>query len=194
MRRPRPYSRAVADLSLDALVDLLVRGTREGSFSGVLERAGDDGRRPPLRVWRRGRLARFEEDGRTVLIAGEDAYLRHWPVDPHPVRLPRDPAHDDFEMSHLTMLRPERYWSDWLRRDTGLVESTLAPVDHEGRRAWRFVAPEATGRSVVLTVDARLGLVLQTEAGDLGVVEAWHEVEERVLDDALFSTEPGDGT
>lgn len=102
------------------------------------------------------------------------------------VALPRSDEHDDFELSRLTRLDPERYWREWLSLDPSLVEGTLEGTVQDGRRAWRFTAPEVKGARSVLTVDCQTGLVLLAQHPDAGVVEEWVAVSTAAVDRHLF--------
>lgn len=184
------------DLALDDLVALLARGTDQerSCFSGVWEHTSHDGATRRWRVWRHGRLARVEEPPGTLrLIAGEHSYWRKWPADAAVVELPRTREYDDFELSALTRQDPENYWRRWLTTDPGLVARTLRSTTYQGRAAYRFTAPEAKRRSMTITADAELGIVLHMEANDLGVLASWSEVSTDLPpDDQLFVFNEGD--
>jgi hypothetical protein len=172
-------------ISFDELIGLLVRGNSDPSYVGVF--IAVDGPQH-WKVWRRGRLARIENPpGSLSLIAGEDAYWLKGPLG-DVIERPRSDEYDDFELSALTMLEPDEYWREWLGQDLSLVESTLRPVEHEGRPAWEFTAPPVKGGAPVLTVDAELGILLQARRDDVGVLASWSEVRTDVpLTDELFA-------
>lgn len=171
------------DPDLEELVALLARGvgSETPGFTGTWERTIGDGAPCRWRVWRRGRLARVENPpGVLRMIAGDESYWRKWPVDAEVAEIPRSRESDDFELSAFTMLEPEDYWQRWLGRDPEVVARTLRAVRYLGRRAYVFTAPEVKGRSIQLTADAELGVVLRYESRELGVIESWSD----------FSTEP----
>jgi hypothetical protein len=56
------------------------------------------------------------------------------------------------------------------------INEGLLQVEHDGRLAWRFVAPEVKGAQAVLTVDRECGLLLRPEHPAVGVVEEWTDV------------------
>ena len=173
--------------SLGALVGLLASSNSPDSLSGTFRWLDGSGRQREWRVWRQGRLARIEEPAGTVaLVAGERTYWMFWPPSGGVVALPRSGEHDDFELSRLTMLNPERYWREWLSLDPSLVEATFEETVHDGRHAWRFTAPEVKGARSVLTVDCQTGLVLLAQHPDAGAVEEWSAVSTAAVDPNLF--------
>jgi hypothetical protein len=126
------------------------------------------------RVWRLRDLARIEDPpGRLSLLAGTAFYWRSWPIDDGVTRIPRNPETPfDFDLSYLTMLDPEKHWTKRLGSDPEVVMSTLHRVEHQGRPAWRFTAPQVKGGSPILTVDAELGLRVRTERADVGYLQS----------------------
>jgi hypothetical protein len=176
--------------AFDDLVGLLARGAdREvACFTEVWEEIIGDAAPRRWRAWRRGRLARVEDPpGVLRLIAGEESYWRKWPADAEVVVLHRSHDHDNFELSALTKLDRFEYWRGWLSRNPDVVTRTLHDTTYQGRPAYRFTAPEVKGRSLELTVDAALGLVLCMEAADLGVIQRWSDVSpELPPNDDLF--------
>lgn len=175
-------------LTLDDLVLLLARGESTKSFTGIYEEQDGDAAPTRWRLYRRGRLARIEQPpGSFTLIAAERTYWRRWPSDPGVVALPREPDHDDFDLSKFTIPRPDRYWRNWLTQDAALVTSTLEATTYEERHAWRFRAPAVKGGTPILTVDAELGLVLHATRPDAAMRRSWHEVQTGIrLGDGLF--------
>ncbi len=122
-----------------------------------------------------------------ALIASEQTYWMSWPAAEGIVAVPRDPEVDDFELSALTRPDPEAYWRSWLLSDPTIVESSLEAVDHDGRTAWRFVAPEADGARCLLTMDERTGIVVHAEHPRIGVFNEWWDVSEEVPEDEMFA-------
>lgn len=122
-----------------------------------------------------------------ALIASEQTYWTNWPPANGVVAGPRDPEHDDFELSRLTRPDPDAYWRSWLMSDPVIVRSTLERVEHDGRTAWRFVAPEVKAARVLLTVDEGTGLVMRAEHPEVGVYEEWLDVSEEVPGDETFA-------
>ncbi|WP_183095375.1 hypothetical protein [Nocardioides stalactiti] len=92
-----------------------------------------------------------------------------------------------FELSALTRPDPDAYWRSWLLTDATIVESTVEPTEHDGRAAWRFVAPEVEGAQCLLTVDAASGVLVRAEHPEIGVVKEWQDVSDEVPDDETFT-------
>lgn len=81
-------------------------------------------------------------------------------------------------------------WAQWLGSDPQMVMSSLHQVQHEGRAAWRFTAPAVKGGSLVLTVDAELGLAVRAERADVGYLQEWSHLRvDPSLDASFFDYE-----
>lgn len=122
-----------------------------------------------------------------MLIASERTYWMAWPSVSGVVAVPRNPEFDDFELSALTRPDPDAYWRSWLLRDPVIVQSTLERVEHDGRMAWRFVAPDDNGAHVLLTVDGKTGVLVRAEHPEVGVFKEWSDLSEDVPDDETFA-------
>ncbi|WP_183099101.1 hypothetical protein [Nocardioides pelophilus] len=180
---PDPVGPTVAEL-----IELLARGDQPAAVTGMYRWLDSEQRQRTWKAWRRGRLARIEEPpGVLALIAGERTYWMSWPPADGIVAVPRNSDIDDFELSALTKPDPHTYWRSWLLREPETVEATLHRVEHDGRAAWQFVAPEAEGARCVLTVDERTGLLVRAEHPEAGVFKEWWDLSDEVPDDETFA-------
>jgi hypothetical protein len=173
--------------TLDDLIELLSQPVAWRCISGELRHRHDDGSWTHQRIFMTDNMYRVEEDARgLVVIRGAHHYWLRSDRDCYDFPLVHEGRWEDFAASMLARRLGLAYWEAWLVQDPRLVMSSLAGVDHLGRRALRFSLPETAGGRVSVTMDLETGFILQAVRDDIGVVDEWASFSTRPLDPALF--------